>query len=218
MKEKIIEEIRTHIGNRGLTDTERLILNIAIEYRLQQDNQGGEEIPNRRGIAMKMWNALEMPDKYDLMGGFVDYVGRHPSSLTGREIEIMFFGKRNIPTPPPETEEQKGMSAEEWIKENKYAPDTIVWEPIPGQMMGVSLASVLNQFASHHTPKRDKIMSELELEIKIKTLFTDYYHYKDGEIFLTKEGINLNYLDNSPHIAKTRSGLVWRIDCLMELM
>jgi len=64
----------------------------ALDKEIEQDNG----VKSLREIAMNMWNNLTLSDKIDLMGNFEEYVGRKPSTLTGREIEILFFGKREI--------------------------------------------------------------------------------------------------------------------------
>ena len=69
-----------------------VILGLALDKEIEQDNG----VKSLREIAMNMWNNLTLSDKIDLMGNFEEYVGRKPSTLTGREIEILFFGKREI--------------------------------------------------------------------------------------------------------------------------
>lgn len=46
-------------------------------------------MPSKRELAMDWWNNLNWADKGNLMEGELKH--RHPQSLTGREIEILWL-------------------------------------------------------------------------------------------------------------------------------
>ena len=45
-----------------------------------------------RGLALEWWNELSWTNKGNLMGG--EFKHRHPQSLTGREVEIVWKSEK----------------------------------------------------------------------------------------------------------------------------
>ena len=88
------------------------------------DELESREVESLRELSMRLWSNLNQNNKIDLMGYNEDYVGRKPSSLTGREIEILFFGDRTSKPQP------KGMSAKEALSKI-YKLDSILSKYIP---------------------------------------------------------------------------------------
>ena len=149
-----------------------VILGLALDKEIEQDNG----VKSLREIAMNMWNNLTLSDKIDLMGNFEEYVGRKPSTLTGREIEILFFGKREI-----EQGEQR-KSAEGMINKiyNKIADDLKSarlegWNTSDGDKY--PLKDYLSQHGTIQTgiDEINNIVEQIEIEPLLKQ-YAEQYH------------------------------------------